>query len=67
LLKPDEDDSLNTTTVTDNPVEEAKLLRKQAMGTPPGVERDRLLRKARQVEMVAKFANWGKTQPRGRE
>lgn len=44
-----------------DPAEEAKRLRKQAMGTPPGVERERLLRRARQAEMAAKLANWKKS------
>jgi hypothetical protein len=30
--------------------EEAKRLRKQAQGTPPGIERERLVRRARQLE-----------------
>jgi hypothetical protein len=33
--------------------EEAQCLRKEAQGTPPGVERERLLRRARQAEAAA--------------
>jgi hypothetical protein len=51
---------LNTTAV--DPKEEAKRLRKQAMGTPPGIERERLLRKARQIEAAAK---WEKSPAQG--
>ena len=45
-------------TIAVDPREEAKRLRKEAMGTPPGIERDRLLRRARQVEATA---NWEKS------
>jgi hypothetical protein len=38
-----------------NPAEEAKRLRKQAIGTPPGIERERLIRRARQAEVAAKL------------
>jgi hypothetical protein len=33
--------------------EQAKRLRKEAKGTPPGVEREKLIRQARQAEMAA--------------
>ena len=45
-------------TIAVDPREEAKRLRKQAMGTPAGVERERLLRRARQIEATA---NWEKS------
>ena len=38
--------------------EEANRLRKQARGTPPGVERERLLRRARQVDMASQINEW---------
>jgi hypothetical protein len=38
--------------------QEAKRLRKEARGTPPGVERDRLIRKARQAETGAQASEW---------
>lgn len=36
--------------------EEAEKLRKEARGTPAGVERDRLLKRARQAEAAARLA-----------
>ena len=41
-----------STTIAQHLTEEAQRLRKQALGTPPGIERDRLLRRARQAEMA---------------
>jgi hypothetical protein len=38
--------------------EEAKRLRKQAQGTPPGIERERLVRRARQLETAARMNEW---------
>ena len=38
--------------------DEAVRLRKQARGTPPGVERDRLLRRARQAETGSHMSEW---------
>ena len=38
--------------------EEAERLRKEARGTPPGVERDRLVRLARQAETAARMSEW---------
>ena len=35
--------------------EEAERLRKEARGTPPGVERDRLIRRARLAETVTEW------------
>lgn len=37
---------------------EAKQLRQQAAQLPPGIERDRLLRKARQDDTAAYMATW---------
>lgn len=39
-------------------LEEAERLRKQARGTPPGVERDSLLRRARQTETASHVNEW---------
>jgi hypothetical protein len=39
-------------------LEEAKRLRKEARGTVPGVERDRLIRRARQAEIGAHISEW---------
>ena len=36
----------------------AKRLRKEAQGTPPGVERDKLIRLAQQAETAVKMDEW---------
>lgn len=38
--------------------EEAKRLRKQAQGTLPGIERERLVRRARQLETASRMNEW---------
>src|SRR5215208_5875303 len=38
--------------------DQAQRLRKEAKGTPPGVERERLLRRARQAEAAAHMERW---------
>ena len=38
--------------------EEAERLRKEARGTPPGVERDRLVRRARLAETTSHMSEW---------
>jgi hypothetical protein len=38
--------------------ERAKRLRKEAQGTPPGVERDNLIRLAMQAETAAQMDEW---------
>ena len=38
--------------------EEARRLRKQAQGTPPGIEREKLLRRARQAETASHIGEW---------
>jgi hypothetical protein len=38
--------------------EEAQRLRKEARGTPPGVERERLIRRARQAEAASHINEW---------
>jgi len=38
--------------------EEAQRLRKEARGTQPGVERERLIRKARQAETASHIDKW---------
>jgi len=35
--------------------DEAARLRKEAQGTPPGIERERLIRKARRAEMASRL------------
>jgi hypothetical protein len=39
-------------------LEQAERLSKEARGTPPGVERDRLMRLARQAETAARMSEW---------
>jgi len=39
-------------------IEEAQRLRKEAKGTHPGIERERLIRKARQAEAAAQIQEW---------
>jgi hypothetical protein len=39
-------------------VEEATKLRKEAQGTPPGIERERLIRRARQAETASHMNEW---------
>jgi hypothetical protein len=38
--------------------EEAQRLRKEAQGTPPGIERERLIRRARQAETASRMNEW---------
>ena len=47
-----------STTLEERLVEEAKRLRKQAQGTPPGIERERLVRRARQAEAASHLTEW---------
>ena len=39
-------------------IEEAQRLRKEARGTHPGIERERLIRRARQAETGARISEW---------
>jgi hypothetical protein len=50
-----------TTTLDQRLDEQAKRLRKEAQGTPPGVERDKLIRQARQAETAAHMQDWLKS------
>jgi predicted trehalose synthase len=38
--------------------DEATKLRKEAQGTPPGVERERLIKRARQAEVASHMNDW---------
>jgi hypothetical protein len=38
--------------------EQAKRLRHEAKGTPPGVEREKLIRRARQAETASHISQW---------
>jgi hypothetical protein len=44
-----------TTSLEGRLADEAKRLRKQAQGTPPGIERERLVRRARQAETATRM------------
>jgi hypothetical protein len=43
---------------SDQYIEEAARLRKEAQGTPPGFARDQLLKRARQAETAAHMQDW---------
>ena len=47
-----------TTTLDQRLSEQAERLRKEAQGTPQGVKRDDLLRRARQAETAAHMQEW---------
>jgi hypothetical protein len=47
-----------TTSIEGRLVEESKRLRKQAQGTPPGIERERLVRRSRQAETASRMTAW---------
>jgi hypothetical protein len=38
--------------------EQVKRLRQEARGTPPGIERERLIRRARQAETASHINEW---------
>jgi predicted trehalose synthase len=38
--------------------DEVQRLRKEAQGTPPGIERERLIRRARQAETASRMHEW---------
>jgi len=49
----------NQTLPSDEHLEEqAMRLRKEAQGTPPGVEREKLIRQARKAEAAARMQEW---------
>jgi hypothetical protein len=41
-----------------SPSAQAERLRKEARGTPPGIKRNQLLRRARQLETAAHVQSW---------
>ena len=47
-----------TTSLEGRLADEAKRLRKQAQGTPPGIERERLVRRARRLETASRMDEW---------
>jgi hypothetical protein len=44
--------------LADRLAEEAAKLRKEAQGTPPGIARERLIRRARQAETGSRVGEW---------
>ena len=46
-----------TATLDQRLTEQAERLRKEAQGTPPGVARDKLVRRARQAEIASQLHN----------
>ena len=49
---------IQTTSVEERLAKEATQLRKQAYGTPPGIERDLLVRKACRAESASRMTEW---------
>jgi hypothetical protein len=47
-----------TKSLADRLADECIRLRKEARGIPPGIERDRLLRRARQAETGSRISGW---------
>ena len=47
-----------TTPLKERLTEQAKRLRKEAQGIPPGIEREKLIRRARQAETGAHMQEW---------
>nr|WP_083219136.1 hypothetical protein [Bradyrhizobium icense] len=47
-----------TTSLAQRLTEEAKRLRKEARGTPPGFAREQLIRRARQAETAVHIQEW---------
>jgi hypothetical protein len=47
-----------TETLGQRLTEEAVKLRKEAQGTPPGIARERLIRRARQAETASHMSEW---------
>jgi hypothetical protein len=43
--------------------EQAERLRKGAKGTPPGIEREKLIRQARQAETASHMQEWLSSRP----
>jgi hypothetical protein len=47
-----------TTSLEERLADEARRLREEAQGTPPGIKRDRLMRRARQAEAASRVTEW---------
>jgi hypothetical protein len=50
--------STHTTTLEERLAQEAERLRQEAKGTPPGIERERMIRRARQAETALHVNEW---------
>jgi hypothetical protein len=48
----------DTTSLKDRLVEQGRRFRERAKSLPPGIEREELLRKARQAETVSQISNF---------
>ena len=48
----------HTTTFEERLAQEAERLRQEARGTPPGIERERMIRRARQAETALHVNEW---------
>ena len=48
----------HTTTLDERLAQEAARLRQEAKGTPPGIERERMIRRARQAEIALHVNEW---------
>jgi hypothetical protein len=49
---------MRPTSLEERLAKEATQLRKQAQGTPPGIDRDLLVRKARRAESASRMTEW---------
>jgi hypothetical protein len=47
-----------TVSLENHLADEANRLRKEARGTPPGISRQRLLRKARELDTTVRLSEW---------
>ncbi|KJC35996.1 hypothetical protein UP09_33135 [Bradyrhizobium sp. LTSP885] len=47
-----------TVSLEDRLAQEAARLKQAARGTPPGIERERMIRRARQAETAAQMSEW---------
>ena len=53
-----------TTSLKERLAKEATQLRKQAQGTPPGIERELLVRRARRAETASQMIEWLASAPK---
>jgi hypothetical protein len=51
----------NTIPLSERMAQEAERLRQEAKGTPPGIERERMIRRARQAETASHMDEWLKS------